>query len=178
MAKVKSKNRQAKRKAKLKERRNKLAADIQKEKADYFFHEALWYWDQMDREKALTLMTKALRYAPKNPDMLEAMADLGHEMDRKDVMGKGLLSLYNIGKIKDERLFILCEFLARDKQYEKALEIAEQLLDMLPEIKVRNKRKIRSNTEEIQQYCRWGKAFQAIFHASLLERRCSRRATA
>jgi hypothetical protein len=79
----------------------------------------------MDCEKALTLMTKALRYAPKNPEMLEAIADLGHEMDRPDVMGKGLLSLYNTGKIKDERLIILCEFLARDKQYELALDIAE-----------------------------------------------------
>jgi superfamily II DNA or RNA helicase len=155
MAKVKSKKRKSIRKAKLNKRRSKLTSDTQKERANYFFHEALWYWDQMDLEKALTLLMKALRYAPKNPDMLEAMVDLGFELDRQDVMGKGLLSLYNIGKIKDERLIILCEFLAKDKQYELALEISEQVLDLLPEIKVRNKRKIRSNTEEIQQYCRW-----------------------
>ena len=155
MAKMKSKNRKAKRKAKLNKRRNKLTADIKKERADYFFHEALWYWDQMDREKALTLLMKALRYDPKNPDMLEAMVDLGFELDRPDVMGKGLLSLYNIGNIKDERLIILCEFLARDKQYELALEIAEQVLDLLSEMKIRNKRKKRSSIINLQQYCRW-----------------------
>ena len=155
MAKIKSKNRKAKRKAKLNKRRDKLTADIQKERAGYFFHEALWYWDQMDREKALTLLMKALRYDPKNPDMLEAMVDLGFELDRQDVMLKGLLSLYNIGKIKDERLIILCEFLAKDKQYELALEIAEQVLDLLSEMKIRNKRKKRSSIINLQQYCRW-----------------------
>lgn len=154
MAKVKSKKRQVKRKAKLNKRRNKLTANIQKEKADYFFHESLWYWDRMDHEKALTLLMKALRYDPKNPDMLEAMVDLGFELDRQDLMCKGLLWLYNNGQIEDDRLFLLCDFLARDQQYELALEVAEQLLDILPEIKIRDKRKIRSNTEKIQQYCR------------------------
>jgi SNF2 family DNA or RNA helicase len=154
MAKVKSKKRKSIRKAKLNKRRSKLTSDIQKERANYFFHEALWYWDQVDHEKALTLLTKALRHDPKNPDMLEAMVDLGLELDRPDVMGKGLLSLYNIGKIKDERLIILCEFLARDKQYELALDIAEQVLDLLSEMKIRNKRKKRSSMINLQQYCR------------------------
>ncbi len=154
MAKVKSKKRQDKRKAKLKERRNKLAADTQKEKADYFFHEAMWYWDRMDREKALTLLMKALRYDPKSPDMLKAMVDLGLELDRKDLMCKGLLRLYNNGQIEDGRLLVLCDLLARDKQYEVALDVADQLLNILPEIKIRNKRKIRSDTIKIQQYCR------------------------
>ncbi len=155
MAKIKSKNKKAKRKAKLNKRRKKLTADIKKERAEYFFHEALWYWDQMDCEKALTLLLKAWRNDQKNPDMLEAMVDLGFELDRQDLMRKGLLSLYNSGRIKDDRLLILCDLLARDQQYKLALEVAEQLLDMLPEIKVRNKRKIRSNAEKIQEYCRW-----------------------
>ncbi|MGD8769070.1 MAG: SNF2-related protein [Desulfobacterales bacterium] len=155
MAKIKSKNRKAKRKAKLNKRRNKLTADIQKERAEYFFHEALWYWDQIDLEKALTLLMKALRYDPRKQDILEAMVDLGFELERQDVMLKGLLSLYNIGKIKDERLIILCEFLAKDKQYELALEISEQVLDLLPEMKIRNKRKKRSSIINLQQYCRW-----------------------
>ncbi|HGY12509.1 MAG TPA: hypothetical protein ENK36_09135, partial [Desulfobacterales bacterium] len=155
MAKIKSKNKKAKRKAKLNKRRKKLTADIKKERAEYFFHEALWYWDQMDCEKALTLLLKAWRNDQKNPDMLEAMVDLGFELDRQDLMRKGLLSLYNSGRIKDDRLLILCDLLARDQQYKLALEVAQQLLDMLPEIKVRNKRKIRSNTEKIQQYCQW-----------------------
>ncbi|MBU0986506.1 MAG: DEAD/DEAH box helicase, partial [Proteobacteria bacterium] len=159
MAKVKSKKRQTKRKAKLKERRNKLAVNLQKEKADYFFHEALWYWDRMDHEKALTLLTKALRYDPENPDMLKAMAELGYEMERPDLLGKGLLRLYNIGKLKDERLIILCEFLARDKQYKLALDIAAQVLDLLPEMKIRDKRKKRSAMVNLQQYCQAQLAF-------------------
>jgi tetratricopeptide (TPR) repeat protein len=154
MAKVKSKKRQAKRKAKLNKRRNKLAVTIQKERADYFFREALWYWDQMDHEKALTLLMKALRHDPENPDMLEAMVDLGFELNRQDLLRKCLLRLYNNRQIEDERLFLLCDLLARNQQYELALEVAEQLLVMLPEIKIRNKRKIRSDTEKIQQYCR------------------------
>jgi SNF2 family DNA or RNA helicase len=154
MAKVKSKKRQVKRKAKLKERRNKLAVNTQKERADYFFHEAMWYWDRMDREKALTLLLKALRYDPESPDMLEAMVDLGFELDRQDLMRKSLLRLYNNGQIEDGRLLILCDLLARDQQYELALKVADQLLGMLPEIKIRNKRKVRSDMAKIQQYCR------------------------
>ena len=154
MAKVKSKKRQAKRKTKLNKRRNKLAVTIQKERADYFFREALWYWDQMDHEKALTLLMKALRHDPENPDMLEAMVDLGFELNRQDLLRNCLLRLYNNRQIEDERLILLCDLLARNQQYELALEVAEQLLGMLPEIKIRNKRKIRSDTAKIQQYCR------------------------
>ena len=154
MAKVKSNKRQTKRKAKLKERRNKLAANLQKERADYFFREALWYLGQMDHEKALTLLMKALRYDPENPDILEALVNLGFELDRQDLMRKGLLRLYNNEQIEDDRLPILCDLLARDQQYGLALEVAEQLLGMLPEIKIRNKHKIRSNTTKMQQYCR------------------------
>ncbi|MFO7555764.1 MAG: SNF2-related protein [Desulfobacterales bacterium] len=154
MAKVKSKKRQVKRKAKLNKRRNKLAANIQKERADYFFHEAIWYWDRMDREKALTHLLKALRYDPENTHMLETMVDLGFELDRQDLMRNCLLKLYNNEKIEDDRLLILCDLLARDRQYELALEVAEQLLGILPEIKIRNKRNIRSSTVKIQQYCR------------------------
>lgn len=153
MAKVKSKKRQAKRKAKLNKRRNKLTVNIQKERADYFFHESLWYWDHESHEKALTLLLKAFRYDPENKDMLEAMVDLGFELDRQDLMCKGLLRLYNNGQIEDDRLLILCDLLARDQQYELALEVAEQLLSMLPEITIRNKSNIRSKTAKIQQYC-------------------------
>ena len=154
MAKVKSKKRQAKRKGKLKERSKKLAVSIRKEKANYFFHEALWYWDQMDREKTLTLVTKALRYDPKNPEMLDSLVDLGYEMDRPDIMRKGLLALYNNGQIEDERLLVLCDLLARGEQYNLAIDVAENLLNLLPRIKIRNKRKIRSDTIKIQDYCR------------------------
>lgn len=154
MAKVKSTKRQTKRKAKLNKRRNKLTADIQKERADYFFHESRLYWNRMDHEKALTLLMKALRYDPKSPAMLKAMVDLGFELDRQDLMRKGLLRLYNNGQIEDDRLLILCDLLTKDQQYDLALEVAELLLGMLPEIKIRNKHKIRSNTLKIQQYCR------------------------
>jgi SNF2 family DNA or RNA helicase len=154
MAKVKSKKRQAKRKTNLKKRRSKLTVNTQKERADYFFHEALWYWDQMDHEKALTLVAKALRYDPENPEMLESLVDLGYEMDRPDIMRKGLLALYNNGKIENDQQIILCDLLARDEQYNLAIDVAENLLNLLPRIKIRNKRKIRSDTIKIQEYCR------------------------
>jgi len=112
MAKVKLKKRQAQRKARLNKRRNKLTANTQKEKADYFFHEALWHWGRMDHEKALTLLMKALRYDPKSNDMLEAMVDLSFKLDRRGLMRKGLLRLFNNGQIEDDRLPILCDLLA------------------------------------------------------------------
>jgi len=154
MAKVKSKKRQAKRKTKLKKRRSKLTASNQKEKAGYFFNEALWYWDQMDHEKAMMLVTKALRYDPENPEMLESLVDLGYEIDRPDIMRKGLLALYNNGKIENDKRIILCDLLARDEQYKLAIDVAENLLNLLPRIKIRNKQKIRSDTIKIQDYCR------------------------
>ncbi len=154
MAKVKSKKKQAKRKTKLKKRRSKLTVNIQKERADYFFHEALWCWDQMDHEKALTFVTKALRYDPKNPEMLDSLVDLGYEMERPDIMRKGLLALYNNGKIENDQRVILCDLLARDEQYNLAIDVAENLLNLLPRIKIRNKRKVRSDTIKIQDYCR------------------------
>jgi len=154
MAKVKSKKRQDKRKTKLKKRRSKLTVNTQKGRANYFFHEALWYLDQMDHEKALALLTKALRYDPKNAEMLESLVDLGYEMELPDIMRKGLLALYNNGKIENDQRIILCDLLARDGQYNLAMDVAENLLNLLSRIKIRNKRKIRSDTIKIQEYCR------------------------
>lgn len=162
MAKVKSKKRQAKRKTKLKKRRSKLTLNIQKERADYFFHEALWYWDQMDHEKALAFVTKALRYDPENPEMLESLVDLGYEMELPDIMRKGLLALYNNGKIENDQQITLCDLLARDGQYNLAIDVAENLLNLLPRIKIRNKRKIRSDTIKLQDYCRRQLEFSKI----------------
>lgn len=153
MAKPKAEKRKVKRKAKLKERRKTLDTSIKKEKADFYYYEAGWYRDSGNLKKALAYLKKTLQLDPKNTFILEEMVDLGYEMDRTDVQLSGLSRLYGKGQMRDEYLPALVDLFARDGQYQKALDVAEILLPHLSEMKVPNKRKIRSTTIQIQKYC-------------------------
>ena len=102
----------------------------------------------------MALLMKALRYDPNNPNMLEAMADLGFELGRRDLMRNALLTLYNNKKIENDKLLYLCDLLVWDEQYGLALEIADHLLEILPKRKVSDKRRIQSRSASIQRYCR------------------------
>ncbi len=153
MAKTKEEKRKAQRKVKQKQRRARLSLAGRKERSDYFFQEALWLRDEGDFEKALSALEKALRSDPKNKDILEEMGYLGHQMNRTDVELNGLLGLYNNGLIRDDLMPALCNLLEKEGRYEQALIVAEEILSILPKMKIRNKRNIRSSLVQIQKEC-------------------------
>ncbi|MEJ2166744.1 MAG: SNF2-related protein, partial [Desulfobacterales bacterium] len=154
MAKTKAEKRKAKRKVKLKARRSSAKAAVRSEKAEFFFIEYGWFRSTGNTDKALVSLKKALKLDPGSKMLLEEMVQLGYDTDSRDIQLSGLSRLYDSGQLDDENLPAFLDLLARNGQYRQALEVSEILLPRLAEMKIPNKRKIRTVTIQIQEYCR------------------------
>lgn len=154
MAKTKAEKRKAKRKIRLKARRQSTAAAVRSEKADFFYHEYGWFRSSGNFEKALVNLKKALKMDPANKMYLEEMVHLGYDMASSEIQLAGLLRLHESGQMDNEYLPAFLDLLARNGKYQQALEVSEILLLRLAGMKIANKRKIRTTTIQIQEYCR------------------------
>ncbi|MBW2063409.1 MAG: DEAD/DEAH box helicase family protein [Deltaproteobacteria bacterium] len=153
--KTKKEKRNIKRDKKLKERRQKLDHAAKREKADFLFHEATWYWNKGKLKKALSLVERALRLEPANEEYVSALAGLGHEMERPDVELKALLKLNSMGLLPVEMMPKLCILLRMDKKYEQALDLINETLPLIPAMKIRNKKTLKASLTYEQRYCRF-----------------------
>jgi superfamily II DNA or RNA helicase len=167
MAKTKAEKHKAKRKAKLKARRQSATAAVRSEKADFFYCEYQWFQGSGNFEKALVNLRKALKLDPDNRMFLEELVRLGHAMADSEVEFSGLSRLYDSGQMEDYYLLPFCDLLARNGQYLQALEICELFLARLAEIRMVNKRKLRTAAIQIQQYCRHQLEFEQAAKAAI-----------
>ena len=155
MSTTKTQKRKTKRDKKLKERRQKLDHAAKREKADFLFYEATWYWNKGNMEKALDFMERALRLEPFNEEYVTALASLGHEMERPDVELKALLGLDSKGLLPDEMMPSLCLLRRVNKRYKQALEFITKTLPLIHSMKVRNKRALKTSLIQEQRYCQF-----------------------
>ncbi len=160
MPKTKAEKRKAKRKVKLKARRQSAAAAVRSEKAEFFFYEYGWFRSAGKHDKALVSLKKALKLDPGNKMFLEEMVHLGYDMASREVQLSGLSQLYDSGQMEDEHLPPFLDLLARNGQYQQALNVAEILLPRLAGMKIANKRKLQTVTTQIQKYCRYQLEFE------------------
>lgn len=154
MAKTKAEKRKAKRKVKLKEKRNSVTTAVRSEKADFFYCESGWFRGSGNYEKALVHLKKAIKLDPDNKLFLVEMVHLGYDMANREVQLSGLSQLYDSGRMDDEYLPLFLDLLAMNRQYRQAIEVAAILLPRIAGMKNVNKRKIRTATIQIQEYCR------------------------
>ncbi len=169
MPKSKTEKRKAKRKVKLKVRRQSTVAAVRSEKADFHYWQFDWCRASGNYEKALLSLKKALKLDPDNKDFLEAMVHLGHIMDRSEVELFGLSRLFDSGQMKDTHLPPFLDLLAKNGQYHQALEVAETLLPRLPKMKIANKRHVRAAVTQIQEHCRYRLEHEQLIQAALKE---------
>ncbi|MDP2646432.1 MAG: SNF2-related protein, partial [Desulfobacterales bacterium] len=144
----------------LKTKRQSAAAAVRSEKADFFYCESGWFRRSGNYEKALVNLKKALRLDPDNKPFLEELVHLGHDMVSSEVQLSGLSRLYDSGQMEDVYLPLFIDLLAKKGQYQQVLEVAEILLARLAEMKIANKRKIRTNTIQLQKYCHYQLEFE------------------
>ncbi len=154
MAKTKAEKRKAKQKVKLKARRQSAVAAVLSEKADFFYYESNWFRKSGNYEKALVNLKKALKLDTDNKLYLVEMVHLGYDMASGEVQLSGLSRLYDSGQMDEEYLPSFLDLLARNRQYQQALDVSEILLPRLAGMKIANKRKIRTGAIRIQEYCR------------------------
>ncbi len=154
MTTPKSQKRNAKRKTKLKARRNQQQADVRAGKAAFFYHEANWCRHNNNYPKALQLLKKALKISPANRDYMIEMVYLGDNMGDAEVQLDGLLRLHRCGQLEDRHLPRFVDVLTETGNVELALEMSQRLLDQLPSMKVAKKGQMRTRTKQNIAYCR------------------------
>ncbi|WDN87675.1 hypothetical protein BuS5_00643 [Desulfosarcina sp. BuS5] len=157
MATKKAEKRKAKRKAKQKNRRltkEKVRVSSSRSmKSEFYAEEARFYWNSGDYERAFANIQKALKTDPQNKTYLQRLVDVGRKLDRNDVVLSGYTRLYNIGQLDDEDASFFVRTLIDTRDYHNALQISEIYLAKLPEIKIANKRKIKSYLIDCQRFC-------------------------
>ncbi len=153
MAKKKAEKQRIKRKAKQQERRQRVATSFQREKADFFFYQALWHRDTGKLDKALSCLEKASRLDPKNEECFEEMGRLAYEMNRPDIELRALLGLYNNNRINFDQIGLLCNLLKNEGRYQQALEIIEETLPRLAKTRVRKKKSRLDSLLVCQELC-------------------------
>jgi superfamily II DNA or RNA helicase len=151
----KAEKKKARRKAQLKSRRKEQIAGARSEKAEYFFHEAMWCRDHLNYDKALPLLRKALKLDPKNSDFMHELVQLGYLMNDPDVEFDGLSRLHQNCRLDDRLLAPFVDLLAKKNQYDLALEMSDRLLARLPKLQIPNKRMLRAEVKRVQEYCRY-----------------------
>ncbi|MBN2123639.1 MAG: DEAD/DEAH box helicase [Deltaproteobacteria bacterium] len=151
----KTQKRKTKREKKLKDRRRKLDQAVKREKADFLYWEATCHWDAGNMEKALHFTERAVRLEPANAEYVEALAELGRETKRPDVELKALLSLDSMGVLPAERFPELCILLRMNKRYDQALDLLDKTIPLIPAMKIRNKRALKTSLTQEQKYCQF-----------------------
>jgi len=132
MPQGKADRKKAKRKERLKERRQRSARAGQLEKADFLFWEALQNEEQGNLEKALHQMEKAANAHPKNEEYTNEMGRLAHALGRKDIELKALLRLHDMEALDLQGTLSLCSLLTNACRYAQALSLFVDSLRFLP----------------------------------------------
>ncbi|WP_419655708.1 ATP-dependent RNA helicase [Desulfosarcina variabilis str. Montpellier] len=155
MATTKAQKKKTKRKNKLQARKKAQHAEARSDRADFFYAESQWYQDQGNLDKALHFIKKTLKLAPTDIDSIKALANLGFLMDDPDVKLDGLTRLYRSGQMEDLLLPQFANLLVDKEKYELAMETIDLLIDRMPSLKVKNRRQLRSDAEQLRRYCQY-----------------------
>ncbi len=154
MAQKKQEKRKAKRKVKQKQIRNVRASFAAREKFDYLMDEAVWYYDDVQYEKALPLLEKALRIFPGNHHALMLLAGIGQELNKEKLELRALNGLHKQGQLPDYNAMLrFCGLLASAGQYRKSIQVTGEALDLLKTMKVPRKRQLKKYLTDTKSWC-------------------------
>ena len=153
MPQGKADRKKAKRKERLKERRQRSARAGQLEKADFLFWEALQNEEQGNLEKALHQMEKAANAHPKNEEYTNEMGRLAHALGRKDIELKALLRLHDMEALDLQGTLSLCSLLTNACRYAQALSLIDDTLRFLPYGRAKHKKVLLKSFQQQKLYC-------------------------
>ena len=153
MPQGKADRKKAKRKERLKERRQRSARAGQLEKADFLFWEALQNEEQGNLEKALHQMEKAANAHPKNEEYTNEMGRLAHALGRKDIELKALLRLHDMEALDLQGTLSLCSLLTNACRYAQALSLIDDTLRFLPHGRAKHKKVLLKSFQQQKLYC-------------------------
>jgi superfamily II DNA or RNA helicase len=153
MSKQKAQKKKAKRKLKLQARRNALQDGQRSDRAYFFFMESLWHKEQHNYDKSLQLLKKALKIKPGDIEYLRCLGHLGQIMQDSDIELDALTRMHQHGLLEDGLLPALANILVDKEDFEFGIEIIDLLLDRLPAMQIKQKRKLVNRANSMREYC-------------------------
>ncbi|MFH1122469.1 MAG: SNF2-related protein [Pseudomonadota bacterium] len=154
MAQKVAERKKAKRKAKQKDRRERVVRSLQAEKAETYFLEGLWHEERGHQEKALRSLERAVRLDSGNEKYLHELGHLANLMGRKDLELLALLGLYEIQALDTQMIVPLCHLLINERSYERALQVLDESLPLFSRDGIRGKKTLLKSVQQMKDYCR------------------------
>ena len=153
MAKSKAEKRKQKRKQKQVQVKRAKAGQAAADKGWFYYREAHYYHDTENFSQALKFIKKAVKFLPKEEEVLRFMGQIGELADDSQVKLDALDGLEKIGKITDIMRYNQVILLVNMGKYEICLKTAEALLQNFTQLKLDDKRKKKSDIKNIIAYC-------------------------
>jgi len=153
MAKDKQARRKARVKAKKKERKKASTAALRREKAEFFLHEAMWFEDLREYEKALGNIEKALRSVPNDPDILRVLGRIANKAGRTDLETQACRQLFRTGNLPQEFTANLCWGLVLQGRTQEALDTAEETLRAIAGQRKKGTAALRKSLVTVRNHC-------------------------
>lgn len=150
-------NREKRRKQKQKEFRRQSARQARRDKSEFYFDSGLYYAEQGNYEKAENFLKKAVKRDPDNREALFELIRLGNDTGRQILIRDGLLQLYERGLIENTprdngALVALCRYLCYFEEFQRARQIAEEILARRKTLKLDKPREFEKDLNDIIGY--------------------------
>lgn len=153
MAKSKAEKRKQKRKQKQVQVKRTKAGQVAADKGWFYYKEAHYYHDIKNFSQALKFIKKAVKYLPKEEEVLRFMGQISELADDPQVKLDALDGLEKIGKMTDLMRYNRVILLVNMGKYERCLKTADALLQNFTQLKLDDKRRKKSDIKDVIAYC-------------------------
>ncbi len=122
------------------------------------FDRGVAHWENGKLDNALSCFKKAIKMKPPGFEgMLKVLQELGHEMERKDVILQAWGGLHRANSLGLEKYTTYINALMEEKQFTQALGIIKKYRVLLQKSSLPKKllRKQVAETDEIERYCQY-----------------------
>ncbi len=153
LAKPSCDRKRQKRKTRQKQIRSERQRSAARDRGDMLAYQASFYSQSGHHDKAVATVKKALKLRPGDPEVLNLMGSVGRAANNRLLELEALTGLEKIGKIRDEDRLVLINMLMELDRYQEGLDHIDGLLEMLSDLKIRNKVQLRKQLKEVKKYC-------------------------
>ncbi len=128
-----------------------------REKAEFYFDDALYYMERENYQKAEVFLKKAIKGDSDNKDALMTLVRLGSITEKPEMVKDGLLLLYEKGFLENtphdnEGLLLLCRYLTTMGEFQKAKTIAAETHARRKTLKIKKPKQFLEDLKYLLDY--------------------------
>lgn len=153
MVKSKTEKKKQKRQAKKKQVKSFREKELTREKGWDHMGDARFFYHAGNMNLALKAIQRAAKILPHEEEVLCFMGYIAAKIQDPVLELEAMAGMEKIGKITDEMQVERVYKLSNLKRFPECLQNAEKVLETLPHLKVKNKRGLKKDLQEIKNYC-------------------------